>query len=69
MTDDDWIKPRTAKAKEGRPLITEPVLARTEDLLNGQLSERKLSKGDITRIAKELITDMIPTPPRAEAKQ
>lgn len=69
MIDGGWIKPRIAEAKADHPLVTQSVVARIEELLNGPLSDREFSKGDLTRIAKELISEMASVPPRAEAKQ
>jgi hypothetical protein len=69
MSEDDWIKPRIARARAGLPLVTQPVVERIEELLTGQLSEHELAKGDRTSIARQLIAEMAGIPPKAEANQ
>jgi len=69
MSDGDWIKQRIAEAKADLLLVTQPVLARIEKLLRGQLSKGELSRGDLTSIANELIAEMAPVPPEAETKR
>lgn len=69
MSVNDWIKPRIAEAKLHLPFVTEPVLTRIEELLNSQLIERELSKGELTSIAKELVEGMTSVPPKAEAER
>jgi hypothetical protein len=69
MSDGDWIAQRIAKAKAHRPLVTQAVLAQVEKLLRGQLSEREVSKGDLTAIANDLLAKMAPVPPQAEVNR
>lgn len=67
--DDHWITTRITKARKRHPLVTEAVSARIDQLLTGQLSERQLPSTTLTSVARALIVDMIPAPPKAEAKQ
>ncbi len=69
MSDGDWITQRIAAAKADRPLVTQPVLARIEELLRGQLSEGEVSKGDLTTVAKDLLAKMASVPPEAEVNR
>jgi hypothetical protein len=68
-TDDHWITTRNNEARKCHSLVTEAVSARIEQLLKGQLSDGQLTSTELTSVARELIADMVPTPPRAEAKQ
>lgn len=67
--DDQWITTRVAEAREKRPLVTEAVSAGMALLLNGELSERPLPSARLAAVAKALIADMAPAPPKVEAKQ
>ena len=67
--DDQWITTRVAEARKHHPLVTEAVSARIGPLLNGELSERPLPTARLTAVAKALIVDMAPAPPKAEATQ
>ncbi len=67
--DDQWITTRVAEARKYHPLVTEAVWGRIGPLLNGELSERPLPPARLTAVAKALIADMAPAPPRAEATQ
>lgn len=67
--DVQWITARITEARKGHDSVTEAVSARIEQLLNGQLSERQLPPTELTRVARALIADMAPAPPKAEAIQ
>lgn len=67
--DDQWMTTRVAEAREKHPLVTEAVSARIAPLLNGELSERPVSPARLTAVARALIADMAPAPPKVEAKQ
>lgn len=69
--DDNWITNRSIEARDRSLLVTEAVSARIDQLLKGQLSERQLPSTELARVAKALIADMVPTPPKAaeEMKQ
>ena len=67
-TDDQWITTRVAEAREKHPLVTEAVSARIAPLLNGELSEGPLPSARLAAVAKALISDMAPAPPKVEAK-
>lgn len=67
--DDQWMTTRVAEAREKHPLVTEAVSARIAPLLNGELSERPLPPARVTAVARALIADMAPAPPKVEAKQ
>ena len=69
MSDGDWITQRIAAAKADRPLVTQAVLARIEELLRGQLSEGEVSRGDLTTVAKDLLEKMASVPPKAEVNR
>lgn len=56
--DKAWIDKRLSEAKQGQPLVTEPVVIRMRELLDSQLSERQLGAGRLVDIAKILIADM-----------
>ena len=67
--DDHWIRTRITEARAAHPLVTEVAFARMAELLNGQLSEQQLSHKDLTSVAKALIADMVPAPPKIDAKR
>lgn len=60
---------RITEARRSHSLVTEAVSARMEELLKGELSERQLPPLELTKVARALIEDMVPAPPKAEAKQ
>jgi len=66
---NDWITSRITEARKAHPFVTQCVADRMEALLNAQLSDRHLSKTELTSVAQELIAGMVPVPPQAEAKQ
>ena len=68
-SDEDWITTRVAEAREHHPLVTEAVSARIAPLLDGELSQRLLPSTKLAALAKALIADMAPAPPKVEAKQ
>jgi len=68
-TDDHWVTTRITEARTRYPLVTEGVSSRMEELLKGQLSEQQLSKRDLMSVAKALIADMMPAPPKTDAKR
>jgi len=67
--DDHWITTRITKARKRHPLVTEVVCARIDQLLTGQFSERQLPSTALTSVARALIVDMVPAPPKTEANQ
>jgi hypothetical protein len=67
--DDHWITTLISEARKRHPLVTEAVSARMDQLLTGQLSERPLPSTDLASVARALLADMVPAPPKAEAKQ
>ena len=68
-TDYDWISTRVTKAREQHPSVTDAVSDLMAGLLKGELSERQISKLDLTKLAKELIMAMASTSPEKDAKQ
>ena len=66
---DNWIRARISEARAIHQLVTQSVSDRMDELLNGQLSKRPLSKAELTSIAKELIEGMGPVSPKTEGKQ
>ena len=67
--DDNWITTRVANAREPHPSVTDAAAARMVQLLTGRLSEGQLPAAELTSVAKALIEDMAPAPPKAEAEQ
>jgi hypothetical protein len=67
--DVHWTAARIAKARKHHTSVTDAVFTRIEKLLRGELSERPLSSTKLTSIAKVLIADMVPVPPKTKAKQ
>ena len=66
--DDHWITTRIIEARKPHPLVTEAVSSRMAELLKGQLTEQQLSQKDLTSVARALIADMGPAPPKTDAK-
>lgn len=67
--DDPWIFARVSESRKHHPLVTEAVSTRIDKLLKGQLSEGQLTSPELTSVARDLIADMVPAPPKLEAKQ
>ncbi len=63
-----WATARIAEARKRHASVTEAVSARIAQLLADQLSERQLSPTELAKIANALVADMIPTPPKTDAK-
>jgi hypothetical protein len=57
-TDKSWIDNRLSEARQGQRLVTEAVVARMKELLDGQLTERQLSAGKLIDISIALLADM-----------
>jgi hypothetical protein len=66
--NDNWIRARISEARAIYQLVTQSVSDRMDELLNGQLSKRPLSKAELTSIAKELIEGMGPVSAKTEGK-
>ncbi len=70
MSDDvRWITARIAEARQRRGSVTDAVSARMERLLKGQLRNQRIPSGELAKLARKLIADMVPAPPKAETKQ
>ena len=67
--DADWITARIAEARRRHASVTVAVAVRVEGLLNGQLSETRLSSTELTSVARALIADMVTASAKAETKQ
>ena len=67
--DAHWVAARIVEVRKRHPSVTEAVATRMGELLSGRLSERKLRPTELTIVARALIADMAPVPPKAEAKQ
>lgn len=67
--DDQWITTLIAETRKSHPLLTEAVLTRVGPLLKGELNEEPLTSVRLTAVAKMLIADMAPAPPKMEATQ
>lgn len=68
-TDDLWIIARISESSMRQPLVTETVSTRMGELLKEQFSEGPLTYTELAHIAKDLIADMAPAPPKTEAEQ
>ena len=67
--EEHWVTTRITEVSRHHPLVTETVLDRIGQLLNGPLSERQLRSAELKSVAGTLIADMVPIPPKAKAKQ
>lgn len=65
---EQWISNAINVARHSSPLITEDVLARMEQLLEGQICEGKLTPTNLKTIAVQLLGDMASKQPEAEEK-
>lgn len=55
MTAGEWRKARIATARADLAAISDAVTHRLELLLDGQLSAKELSRGELTALSKELL--------------
>ena len=70
MSNDlSWITARITEAVKLHATVTEAASVRIEALLNGEFSERQVTSTQLTGVARALIADMVPAPPKAEARQ
>ncbi len=53
---------------KAHPLVTDVVVAKLKDLLNGKLSEGQLTEVDLKKVAKSLLDGMATTSPKVEVK-
>ncbi len=68
-SDVHWITALIIEAQKRNPPVTNAVSARLSGLLKGQLSERQLPSGELASLARALIADMVPAPPKVEGTQ
>ncbi len=68
-TDNHWIRTRITKARTQHPLVTEAVSSQVAEVLEGRLSEQQLAQKELARLAKDLIADMVPEPPKTDSKR
>jgi hypothetical protein len=61
--EDYWAISCVTEARKGMPLVTDAASAILTKLLQGLLSERALTPGELTILAKQLIGDMISSAP------
>ena len=66
---EDWISKLTQKAQSEHPQVSERARAIVEQLLNGQLSDRKLSSTNLKTIARKLLTEQAQQQPEIEKSQ
>ena len=64
-----WTSTVITGARKTSPSVTNDASDRIEGLLKGELSERSLPQGALKSLARELIKDMVPVPPKPEATQ
>ena len=69
VNEVSWITALVTEAVKLHPSVTETASARIEVLLNGQFSERPIPSTQLKTAAMALIADMVPPPPKIEAKQ
>lgn len=55
-----WIGTRVSKAAAAHPLLPGGIAAHMEDLLCATLGERRLTKAELEKVARELLADMTP---------
>lgn len=55
----DWLVVVVAEARKNHALVTDAASARIQELVNGQLSERQFSAGELRSTAKELIAKLV----------
>ena len=67
--DLSWITDRITEAVKLHPTVTKATSVRIDTLLNGQFSERSIPSAELKKAATALIADMVPAPPKIEAKQ
>lgn len=65
-TDLDWITSMIAEARKTGIAVPDPLWTQLAGLVKGTLSERQLSSGELTTIARALIATMSPAPPIVE---
>lgn len=66
---EDWILAVTHKAQSKHPSVTERVRATLEQSLKGQLSDRKLTSGNIRTFATKLLAEQAHQQPESEEMQ
>ncbi len=64
-----WITALVAEARKRHASVPDTVAVQIERLLKGQLRQRQLPTGELSKIAGALIADMDSASPKAETKQ
>lgn len=67
-TEEPLITDLIDQIYKGHPLVTDVVVARLNDLLNGKLSEGQLTEAELKKVARTLIEAMATTSPKGKAK-
>ena len=65
-SDLHWITSMISEARKTHILVPDALWTQIEGLVKGRLSERQLSSGEFTTIARGLIATMSPAPPNVE---
>ena len=54
-----WIEQRLGEARTAQAIVTDAVASHIKDLLEGDLSSRSLSRGEMKDTATRLISEMV----------
>ena len=52
---DQWVSNVISEARDSNPLVAEEVFTRIETLLEGQMSERNLTRANLKLVATQLL--------------
>lgn len=66
LTDDPWITALIEENRKRYASVTDDVSILLQELLEGQLSERQLTQGEMGELAKVLIVYMVPASSKVE---
>lgn len=68
-SDNEWVSDLIEKARKSNPLVPQTVFQRMELLLNGQISNGKLTPGNLKAVAIQLLGAMVPEQPNQQETQ
>lgn len=69
MSDNKWITDRISKASKIHPGLNLTVTNRMEELVQGELSERQLTKTELKKVAAQLLSSLEETLRESEKKR
>jgi len=64
--DVHWITAAISKARQQNTEVPESVWTQIEALLRGKISQRPIPAVELASVARQLIEDMVPAPPKLE---